>query len=77
MTPFTGFLLVLTFRFPLDELLAPYVEVYAPGVLISGTELLTSADVTGRASPSGQWRDGRARSSRAGRLRGMLVTPSG
>lgn len=77
MTPFTGLLLVLTFRFPLDELLAPYVEVYAPGGLISGTEFLTAADATRRAPPSGQWRDGRAQPGRAGRLRGMLVTPSG
>ncbi|MFT2722089.1 hypothetical protein ACMT4L_19050 [Deinococcus sp. A31D244] len=54
MTPFTGLLLVLTFRFPLDELLAPYVETYAPGMLISGAEFLTAADATRRAPPSGQ-----------------------
>ncbi len=44
MTPFIGFLPVLTFRFPLDELLAPYVEAYAPGVLISVTEFLAAPD---------------------------------
>lgn len=34
----TGFLPVTSFRFPLDALLRPYVEQYAPGALISAVE---------------------------------------
>ena len=39
MTPLRGFMPVLTYRFPLDALLLPYVERFSPAVLLSVPEL--------------------------------------